>query len=118
MSRGILVLPILQEHEKVPRSTLLEQSHQAGTQGFALVRGDLVDLAITVDERPGDLLEFEVTDDIGVDQHSGKRAAGQNELGDEVDGIVAITTEVVGRRCVPEFLVELGGERVSVLVGA
>ena len=111
VSGRILVLPTLQKHEKVPRSTLFEQAHQAAPQRLALVGRDLVDLAITVDVGPGDLLEFEVSNDVGVDEHSGKVAACQDELGDEVDGVVSITSEGVGGRAVAEFLVELGGDK-------
>jgi hypothetical protein len=109
VSGRIFILPTLQKHEKVSRSTLLEQAHQAAPQRLALIGGDLVNLAIPVDVGTGDLLEFEVSNDVGVDEHSGKVAACQDELGDEVDGVVSITSEGVGGRAVAEFLVELGG---------
>lgn len=111
VSRGVLVLPVLQKHEKVSRPTLLEQAHQAAPQRLALVGRDLVDLAITVDVGSSDLLEFEVSNDVGVDEHSGKVSAGQDELGNEVDGVVSITSEGVGGGAVAEFLEELRGGR-------
>jgi hypothetical protein len=107
MGGRIVVLPVLQKHEERPRPSLLEQAHQAAPQRLALVRRDLVDPSIAVDVGAGDLLELEVSDDVGVDEHSGECPAGQDELGDQVDGIVTVTTEVVGSGRVAEFLEEL-----------
>lgn len=107
MSGRVVVLPVLQEHEERPRPSLLEQPHQAAPQRLALVRGDLVDPSVSVDVGPGDLLEFEVADDVGVNEHAGEGTAGQDEFGDQVDGIVTVTTEVVGSGRVTELLEEL-----------
>jgi hypothetical protein len=106
---GILFLPSLKENEKVPRPPLLKHPHQRTHHRLALVTRHLADASIAVDVRPSDDLELEVSNDIGVDEHPRELAGGQDELGNQVDGVVSVPAEVecCGRFGLTELLVEL-----------
>ena len=43
------------------------------------------------------MLEFKVTGDIGVDEDFGEFTGGNDELGDQVDCVVAVATELCWR---------------------
>ena len=108
MGSRVLVLPVLQELEELLRSPLLKETHERTPHSLHLVTGDLRDLAITVDKAAGDLLELEVAGDIGVDKNAREFSGGNDELGNEIDGVVAIAAEVLRSRLVgPELAVKL-----------
>ena len=110
MSGGILVLPVLKELEELLRSPLLEQAHERTPDGLHLVTWDLGDLAITIDEAASDLLELKVASDFGVDEDLRELARRDDKLGDEIHGVVAVTTELGGRGLlIPELAIELTG---------
>lgn len=90
MSGRILILPVLEELEKGLGAAFLPEAHEGGLYGLHLGRGDLADPAVSVDERAGDLFEFEVAGDVCVDEHFRELAGGDDELWDEVDGVVSI----------------------------
>jgi len=106
---GILLLPSLKENEKIPRPPLLKHPHQRTHYRLALVTRHLTDASIAVDIRPSDDLELEVSNDIGVYEHPRELPGGQDELGNKVDGVVAVSAEVeVGwRGGLAELLVQL-----------
>jgi hypothetical protein len=53
------------------------------------------------------LLKFEVAGHVCVDEDLGELSRGDDELGDEVDRVVAITSELGGWFFIVEFTVEL-----------
>lgn len=91
MSSRILLLPILQVLEKVPRPPLFKQTHQRTLHSLHLSTRHFRDPSISVDVGTGDDLEFEITRDVGMDEHSGKLARGEDEFRDKVDSVVAVT---------------------------
>ena len=110
MGSRVLVLPVLQELEELLRSPLLKETHERTPHSLHLVTGNLRDLAITVDEAASDLLELKVASDFGVDEDLRELARRDDELGDEIHGVVAVTTELGGRGLlIPELAIELTG---------
>ena len=108
MRSGILVFPALQELEEFLRPALFEQAHKGALHRFHLRTRDLGDLALAVHVAARDLLELEVAGDIGVDEDLGELARGDDELGDEIDGVISVASEVGGRGLIfTEFTVEL-----------
>ena len=107
VSRRIIVPPVLQELEEASSPSLLEQTHQATRQRFPLVRRDLGDPAISQDIRSSNLLELQIPGDIGLDQHLSELTGCQNKFRNEIDSIVSIPAEILGRGGASELLVEL-----------
>ena len=108
MSSRILILPVLQELEELLRPPLLKKTHKWALDRLHFRAGHLGDLTIAVDKAAGDLLELEVAGDIGVNENARKFSRGNDELGNEIDGIVAIAAEVLrGRLVGPELAVKL-----------
>ena len=108
MRRRVIVLPVLQKLEKVLCAALLEEAHERALDGLHLGAGDLGDLAIAVDEAAGDLLELEVAGDVGVDEDAGELARRDDELGNEIDGIVTVTSQLLRDGLIgPELAVKL-----------
>ena len=109
MGSRVLVLPVLQELEELLRSPLLKETHERTPHSLHLVTGDLRDLAITVDEAASDLLELEIPSDFGVYEDLGELARRDDELGDEIYGVVAVAAEL-GRwgLLIPELAIKLG----------
>lgn len=101
-------------------AALLEDAHQGGLEGLASIRGDLGDSGLgagtLLHKAPCDLLELEVSGDIGGDEDVGQLAGGHEELGDQVDvpvvratvflpwlvalAVVAVLLEELQARCV------------------
>lgn len=109
MVRGrVLVLPSLQELEELLGPPLLEETHERALDGLHLGRGDLGDLAIAINVATGDLLEFKVSGDVRVHEDLGELARRNDELGDEINGVVAVATKFGGRFLIgAEFAPEL-----------
>ena len=108
MGSRVLILPALKELEELLRPPLLKQTHEGTLHRLHLRAGNLGDFAIAEDETARDLLELEVPNDIGVDKDLGKFTRGNDELGDEIDGIVPIPAEIRRWGLVrTEFAVEL-----------
>ena len=109
MSSRVLILPALEELKEFLRPSLLKEAHERALDSFHLRAGDLGDLAIAVDEAACNLLELEIASDIGVNEDLGELSRGHDELWNQVNGIVAIATELGRRRLIwPELAVELG----------
>ena len=92
----VRVTPVLDEFEELFGPALLEQAHEGGSYGLHLGGGHLGDLSVSVDIRGGNLLEFEVSGHVGVDEHLCKLTIGHDEFGDEVDSPVAVAAPVFG----------------------
>ena len=108
MSSRVLVLPALQELEELLCSPLLEETHERTLDRLHLRGRHLGDLAITIDEAACDLLELEVAGDVGVDENLGQLSRRDDELGDEVDGVVTVAAQVFwGRLVWPELAIQL-----------
>lgn len=107
MSGRIIVLPVLQELEKAPRPSLLKQPHQATRECLPFIGRHLGDSSVPEHIGAGDLLEFEVSGDVGLDEHLRELTGCQNELWNQIDGVVSVPTEALGRGRVAEFVVEL-----------
>lgn len=86
MRNRIIVPPVLQKLKELLGPPLLEQPHQAASHGLHLGRGHLGDAPVPVDEGSCDLLELEVSEDVGVDEDLCELSRCEDELGDEVDG--------------------------------
>ena len=114
MGSRILVLPILQELEEFLRPTLFKKTHQRAFDCLHFRAGDLGDLAVAIDEAAGDLLEFEVASDIGVHEDLRELSGCDDELWDEINSVIPITTEPLGRRLIwAKLSVELSRETGS-----
>ena len=114
MGSRVLVLPALEELKELLRPPLLKETHERALQRLHLVTGNLGDLAIAVDERAGDLLELEIAGDISVDEDLGELARRDDELRDQVDGVVAVASQLSRRILVwPELAVQLSWTRAS-----
>lgn len=108
MSGRILVLPALQELEKLLRPSFLEQTHERALHSFHLRARYFRDLAITINKAASNLLELEVTCHIGVNEDLGQFTRGNDEFGDQINGVVAITSKLSRRGLIsPELAVEL-----------
>ena len=108
MGSWIIILPTLQELEEFLCPPLLKESHERALHCLHFCAGHLGDLTIAVDKAAGDLLELEVAGDIGVNENARKFSRGNDELGNEIDGVVAIAAEVLwGRLVGPELAVKL-----------
>lgn len=104
----ILILPSLQELEELLRAPLLKQTHERALHGLHLIARDLGNLSIAVDEAARNLLELEVAGDVRVHEDLGEFSRGNDELGNEIHGVVAVTAELGGGCLVrPKLTVEL-----------
>ena len=112
MSRRIVVLPALQELKELLCATLLEETHQRALDCLHLRARHLRDLALAVDEAARDLLELEVAGDIGVDEDASELSGSDDELGNEIDGVVAVAPKVLGDGLIgAELAVELHADQ-------
>lgn len=70
-------------------SALLEDAHQGRAQSLSGIRGNLgngcLGTRTLLDEAAGNLLELEVSGDIGGDEDVGELARGHEKLGYEID---------------------------------
>ena len=108
MSSRIIVPPILQELEEFLRTALFKDTHQWAFDCLHLGAGNLRDLAVTVNEAARDLLEFEITSDISMHENLREFSGCYDELWDEIDGIISVTTKLRGRSLITtEFSKEL-----------
>ncbi len=96
MRRWIIVPPGLQELEELLRTTLLKEAHQRTLDRLHLRTRHLGNPAITIDKTTSNLLELEIACNLGVHQDLGHLARRDDELWDEINGIVAIATEFRG----------------------
>ena len=94
MGSRVLVLPVLQELEELLRSPLLKETHEGALDRLHLRAGYLGDLAIAVDEAARDLLELEVSGHIRVYEDLRELSRCNDELGDKINGVITITTEL------------------------
>lgn len=109
MRGRIFFLPVLQELEEPFRSALLEYAHERALDGLHLRARHLGDAAIAVDEAARDLLELEVACDIGMHEDLGQFTRGDDELGDQVYGVVAVAAQLPRRLLArTELSVQLG----------
>lgn len=111
----IFILPILQEFEEFLRTALFKETHQWAFDCLHLGAGNLRDLAVTVDEAARDLLELEITSDISMHEDLREFSGCYDELWDEIDGIISVTTKRGGSLLIPaefskELLTEIGSE--------
>ena len=110
----VLILPALKELEELLRPPLLKQTHEGTLHRLHLRARNFGDLAITIHETARDLLELEVASDIGVDENARELSRGDDELGNEIDSVVAVATEILGHSLVgPELAVQLHGNQES-----
>lgn len=70
-------------------ASLLEDAHKRGLESLASIGRDLgnggLGASALLDVAAGDLLELEVSGDVGGDEDVGQLARGHEELGNEVD---------------------------------
>ena len=107
MGGRIIVPPILQKLEKFLCAALFKYTHQWASDCLHLGAGNLGDLAVTVDEATRDLLEFEITSDIGMHEDLREFTGCYDELWNEIDGIISVTTKLGGGLITTEFSKEL-----------
>ena len=94
MSSGVFVPPPLKELEELLRPPLLKETHERTLHSLHLVTWDLGDLAIAVHEGAGNLLELQVASDISVNEDLGELARRDDELGDQVDSVVTVASQL------------------------
>lgn len=108
MRRRVIVFPALDEFEELLGPAFLKETHERAPDCFHLGTRDLRDLAIAIDEAASDLLELEVPSDVGVDEDFGKFTRRDDELGDEINGVVPVAAKLRGRRLIrPELAIQL-----------
>ena len=98
MGGRVIVLPILEELEEFLGPPLLEETHQRTLDGLHFGTGNFGYPPITIDKAACDLLELEIPDHIRVHKNLGHLARCNDELGDQIDGIVTVTAQR-SRRC-------------------
>ena len=108
MSFGLAGVVLVNVDEELAEATLLEETHERRPEGLLGGGGDLEDLAILVHVRSIDGLELQVASYLGMEEHLGKISAGHDELGDEVDVVVAVGTEERGGLTGLELFVQVG----------
>lgn len=109
MRGRILIFPPLKELEELLRTSLLEETHERAADGLHFVTWDLGNLAVAIHEATSDLLELQVPSDVGVNEDLGELARRDDELGNEIDSIVAIPSKLLWDRLIrPELAVQLG----------
>ena len=114
MCSRVLILPVLQELEELLRPPLLKKTHEGTLDSLHLRAGHLGDLAIAVYETACDLLELEVTGHIGVNENARELSGCDDELGDEINSIIAISAKILRCGLVgSELAVELHGRSGS-----
>lgn len=96
MGRDIIIFPALQELEELLGTPLFKKTHEGALDGLHFGTGNLGDLAIAIDIAAGDLFELEIASDVGVDENLGEFTGSDNELGNEINGVVAVTTKLCG----------------------
>jgi hypothetical protein len=116
VSRRVLLFVGLDIFKELLSSALLEESHQGRANGLHLGSGNLGNLALTVNIRSSDLLELEVAGDVGVGEDLDELAVGHHELGDQVDIVVTVASQL-GRRgsTIAELSVKLKGNFITML---
>ncbi len=97
MGSGIIVFPVLKELEEFLGSPLFKETHQRTLDGLHFSTRDFGDPSITIDETPSNLLELEVAGDIGVNKDLCELHRSDDELGNEIDGIITVTAKFRGR---------------------
>jgi hypothetical protein len=108
MGGWIFVLPALQELEELFGSTLLKKSHERTLDSLHLRTRNFRDLAVAVNKTTSDLLEFEIPSNIRMDENLSKLPRSDNELGNEVHGVVTVATKVGrGSLITPELPIKL-----------
>ena len=108
MRLGVLLLIVARELEEGAESSLLEQSEQSRRQRFRRRRGNLVHLSTLHDERTRHALELQVLRHRSVQQYLDEVAASHEELGAQIDAVVACTTHLLRRLSArTELLVQL-----------
>lgn len=97
MGMRVLVFPALQELEELLGSPLLEETHERAANGLHLIAGDFGDPAIAVHVAAGNLLELQVANDVRVHEDLSELARRDDELGNQVHGVVSVATQLCGR---------------------
>lgn len=93
----IVDIQLLQILKEGPDFILLPDAQEIALDSFRLGAGDLVDLAAAINKACRDLLELKVPSNVGVDEDVGEFTGGDDELGDEVDSVVAVATKLSWR---------------------
>jgi hypothetical protein len=86
---GILGVETANPLDERLHASLLKESHKGGSQSLSGIRRNLGDGGLVggtlLDVAASDLLELEISCDIGRDENVGQFAGGHEELGDKVD---------------------------------
>lgn len=89
MCRGVLGVESANPLNEGLHASLLEDTHEGRSQSLGGIRGHLGDGCLVggtlLDVAASDLLELEISCDIGRDENVGQFAGGHEELGDKVD---------------------------------
>ena len=108
MGGGILVSPTLQELKELLRAPFLEQAHERTLDSLHLSTGNLGDSAIAIHKAPCYLLELKVSRNLCMNKDLGHLARCDDELGNQIHGIVAIPSKLLWDRLIrPELAVQL-----------
>jgi hypothetical protein len=89
VSGRVILLVCANEFQELLCSSLFEQTHQGTAESLRGIRGDLCDVGLVsgagLDVTASNLLEFEVSGDIGRDENVGEFSVGHEEFGNKVD---------------------------------
>jgi len=87
--RGVLGVESANPLNEGLHASLLEDTHEGRSQSLGGIRGHLGDGSLVggtlLDVAASDLLELEISCDIGRDENVGQLARGHEELGNEID---------------------------------
>lgn len=89
MSGRVLGVKCSNPFDEGLHAALLKEAHEGRLEGLAGIRRNLGDSGLgggaLLDKASSDLLELEVTGDVGRDKNVGQLARGHEQLGDQVD---------------------------------
>ena len=112
VSARVALLKAANPLQKVLGPPLLEDTHERAAQRLACIAGHFghgcTGAAALLDVAAGNLLELEIAGDISMDEYLGELARRDDELGNQVDSVVAIASQLSGRGLIwPELAVQL-----------
>ena len=111
MSGGIIILPSLKEFKEFLCPSFLKKTHERTFDSFHFSTGNFGYSPVTVNKAAGDLLEFHISSNIGMDKDLREFSRRNDELRDQIDGIITVSTKFRGRWLVgSEFAIQLDGD--------
>lgn len=90
----VTLSPVLQELKELLSAALLKQTHERALYRLHFRARYFGNLAITIDETTCNLLELEVTCNLGMHENLCKFSRCDDEFGDKVDSVIPVATKL------------------------